>query len=270
MRSWACFVGVALVPVLAAADHAPAPRRYVALATAQPPMIDGRLDEGTWAGAAWSEDFVDIEGPSRPAPRLRTRVKMAWDENALYVAAELAEPDLWATITRRDAVIFHDDDFEVFLDPDGDGRTYFELEINALGTVWDLFLPVRYREGGKARDAFDMAGLRSAVARDGTLNDPRDRDRGWRIELAIPFRSLATAEVTTRVPRDGEAWKVNFSRVDWDLESRAGGYAKVLDPATGKPRPEANWVWSPQGVIDMHLPERWGVVVFRSAGARRE
>jgi len=196
-------------------------------------------------------------------------MKLAWDDSTLYIAGEMEEPDLWATITTRDAVIFHDNDFELFVDPDGDARNYFELEINALDTQWDLFLPKAYRDGGKAVDAFDLAGLRSAVALDGTLNDPSDRDRGWTIEIAIPFRAFAAPGIAHRAPRAGESWRVNFSRVEWDLESRNGGYAKFLDPATGKPRPEHNWVWSPQGMIDMHQPERWGVVQFtRATGGR--
>jgi hypothetical protein len=139
------------------------PRHYDAPHVAAPPDIDGRLDDAAWRSAPWSEPFVDIEGDRRPAPRLRTRVKLAWDDSTLYVAGEMEEPDLWATITTRDAVIFHDNDFEVFLDPDGDAARYFELEVNARNTQWDLFLPVAYRDGGKALDAFDFAGLRSAA-----------------------------------------------------------------------------------------------------------
>ena len=37
---------------------------------------------------------------------------------------------------------------------------------------------------------------------------------------------------------------------------------KKVDPETGKPYPEANWVWSPQGAVNMHMPERWGYVQF--------
>jgi len=238
------------------------PRRYTAPHVAAPPVIDGRIDDAVWRDAPWSEPFVDIEGHRRPAPRLRTRVKLAWDDSTLYIAGEMEEPDLWATITTRDAVIFHDNDFEVFLDPDGDAARYFELEINALNTQWDLFLPVAYRDGGKALDAFDFAGLRSAVSLDGTLNDPSDRDRGWTIEIAIPFRAFRAPGIVHAPPRAGDSWRVNFSRVQWDLATAGGRYAKVLDAVAGKPRPEHNWVWSPQGMIDMHQPERWGVVTF--------
>ncbi|MDH4131818.1 MAG: carbohydrate-binding family 9-like protein [Gemmatimonadota bacterium] len=242
-----------------------APARYVAEAAARPIVVDGRLDDAAWGGAAWSADFTDIEGDSRPAPRWRTRVKLLWDSTALYVGAELEEPDLWATLTRRDAVIYHDNDFEVFLDPDGDGLAYFELEINALGTVWDLFLPRPYRLGGSAVDEWDIAGLRSAVALQGTLNHPVDRDAGWTVELAIPFTALTASGVSTPAPADGTRWRVNFSRVEWDLEVIDGEYRKPTDPASGQPRREHNWVWSPQGVVDMHRPEQWGTVEFRAA-----
>ena len=237
--------------------------RYIAVWASGPISVDGRLDEAAWAGAAWSAAFTDIEGALRPDPRYLTRMKLVWDSTALYVAAELEEPDLWATLTERDAVIYHDNDFEVFLDPDGDGLAYFELEINALGTVWDLFLPKPYRHGGHAVNQWDIAGLRSAVALRGTLNQPADRDSSWTVELAIPFEALAAGAAATGVPADGTRWRVNFSRVEWDLDVRGGEYRKAIDPASGRPAREHNWVWSPQGVVDMHRPERWGVVEFR-------
>lgn len=262
--------GLALGAAAAPAQTGPTEgrREYAAPRTSTPPVIDGRLDDPAWRSAPWSEPFVDIEGHLRPAPRYLTQVKLAWDSTFLYVAAELEEPNLWGTITARDAVIFQDNDFEVFLDPDGDQRNYFELEINALGTVWDLFLARTYRDGGHADNGWDIAGLRSAVLLRGTINDPSDRDAGWSLELALPWASLAPPGQTGRAPRAGESWRVNFSRVEWNLVAAAGGYAKRTDPATGKPLAEMNWVWSPQGVIDMHRPERWGVVRFTDGGSR--
>ena len=91
-------------------------------------------------GSRLVELFVDIEGDSRPATSFRTRMKMLWDDEFFYVAADMEEPDLWGTLTARDSVIFHDNDFEVFVDPDGDTHAYYELEVNALGTPWDLML----------------------------------------------------------------------------------------------------------------------------------
>ena len=242
-----------------------APRTAVCYRASAPLTIDGKLDEPSWQATAWSAPFVDIDGV-RPV-RYATRVKLLWDDEALYIAAQLDEPDLWATITTRDAVIFQDNDFEVFLDPGGDTHEYYELEVNALGTAWDLFLVQPYRDGGPPLHAWDIAGLRVGVDIRGTLNRPGDRDDGWTLELALPWAILREASPSRRMPGDGEQWRLNFSRVQWTLDIVDGAYRKRLDAATGKSLPEDNWVWSPQGAIDMHMPERWGFLQFSTVVA---
>ena len=283
------------------------PRAYVcyragAESRRAPIVIDGRMDEACWRAAPWTTDFVDIEGDAKPRPRYRTRAKMLWDDQFFYIATLLEEPHVWATLTTRDSVIFHDNDFEVFFDPDGDNHNYGEFEINALNTGWDLRLPKPYKDGGQADDAWEIVGLKTAVHVSGTLNDPSDTDRGWSIEIAIPWSVLDSladplAPVRTarrdgsvfqsygparpvasrgthdgqqskqsrqavrqsqRRPSDGEQWRVNFSRVQWQHEIRDGKYRRVPD------RSENNWVWSPQGVVNMHRPETWGRVQFSS------
>ena len=125
-----------------------------------PIVIDGSLTDPSWEQAAWTEDFVDILGDSLPTPRLRTRAKVLWNGEFLFIGAEMEEPHLWATLQDRDAIIYRDDDFEVFLDPDGDGSAYFEIEINTFGTVMDLFLDRPYGEGGSANLDWNLEGLR--------------------------------------------------------------------------------------------------------------
>jgi hypothetical protein len=233
------------------------PRSYVCYATADPPRIDGRLDDEAWEDAPWTDAFVDIEGASKPAPRYETRVAMRWDERHLYIAARMEEPHVWGTLTGRNSVIFQDKDFEVFIDPDGDHHNYYELEVNALNTIWELTLEKPYRDGGPAISPTNIPGLRSAVYVEGTLNAPHDTDAYWTVEVAIPWEGLA--RYGTVPPEDGAQWRVNFSRVHWEHEIAGDAYRKV--PET----PEQNWVWSPQGVIDMHRPERWGFVQFSRA-----
>lgn len=234
-----------------------------------PPTIDGRPDETAWDAAAWSGPFTDIRGSLADPPRHLTRVRLGWDADYMYVGARLDEPHVWGTLVERDAVIYHDNDFEVFIDPDGDNHLYGELEINALGTVWDLLLARPYRDGGPAIDAWDIPGLRTAVAVDGTLNDARDTDRGWTVEIAIPWRALAPlAGGRACPPRPGDVWRLNFSRVQWRTRVIDGVYRKLEDEATGRPLPEDNWVWSPQGLIAMHCPEMWGEVVFDDGQGR--
>ena len=237
----------------------PDPRTYRAVSVSRAPLLDGRLDDEVWAGVPWSEEFVDIRGAAYPAPTFRTRVKMVWSHSALHIGAELEEPHVWATLTARDSVIFEDPDFEVFIDPDFDGLRYYELEINALGTEWDLLLPRRYTDGGEADHDWTMEGLRSAVHIDGTLNDAADVDRGWSVEIELPWTAVEQTK-----PVAGSSWRINFSRVEWSVHVEDGRYVK--DPAPDdEPHPESNWVWSPQGLIDMHQPETWGTVVFADA-----
>ena len=244
-----------------------APRTYVCYRAPSRLNIDGKLDEPAWAAASWSDAFVDIEGDRRPRPRFRTRVKMSWDDEYFYVAAEMEEPHVWATLTKHDSVIFHDNDFEVFIDPDGDTHAYYELEMNALGTVWDLMLLKPYRDGGPAINGWDMAGLRIGVDVRGTVNKPTDRDEGWSVEIAMPWKILREAAADHRPPKAGDRWRVNFSRVQWQMDVTDGRYAKRLKPGTQDPLPENNWVWSPQSAINMHLPERWGYVQFSNVAA---
>lgn len=234
------------------------PLRYDCVRATAPVTVDGKLDDAAWATAPWTEDFVDIEGDKKPRPRFRTRAKMLWDDVYFYVAAEMEEPHVWATLTEHDSVIFRDNDFEVFLNPSGDGMQYFEFEINALNTGWDLYLPKPYKKQGKADNSWEISGLKTAVAVQGTLNDPSDTDRGWTVEIAFPWAAFASRAPVKR-PQPGDTWRVNFSRVEWRVETKNGKYEKV--PGL----PEDNWVWSPQGLIDMHVPEMWGYVRFVAA-----
>jgi hypothetical protein len=235
------------------------PRQYVCVRASGPVTIDGKLDEPAWQAAPWTEDFVDIEGDLRPKPRFRTRAKMLWDDRYFYIAAEMEEPHVWGTLIKHDSIIFHDNDFEVFIDPDGDNHNYGELEINALNTTWDLLLKKPYRDGGPPLNEWEIEGLKTAVHVEGTLNDPSDSDRGWTVEIAIPWGPLGKLSDMPAPPRDGDQWRVNFSRVEWHHQIVAGKYQKVPK------RKEDNWVWSPQGVIDMHRPERWGYVQFSTS-----
>ncbi|HHV36633.1 MAG TPA: carbohydrate-binding family 9-like protein [Candidatus Cloacimonetes bacterium] len=260
-------LGLALMPLVAheifpvpVGDFAPL--KYTAQKPCSQIVIDGKLDEESWQKMPFTEDFVDIEGDLKPLPFHRTRVKMLWDEEALYIGAELIEPHIWAKLTERDAVIFQDNDFEVFIDPDGDTHDYYELEVNALGTLWDLFLIKPYRDRQQvAINAWDIRDIEYAIHIDGTLNDPSDTDRAWYVEMKIPMEVLKECAHKPVPPPEGDYWRINFSRVHWDTEIKNGNYQKVPD------KPEYNWVWSPQGLIAMHYPERWGFLFFSHSEA---
>ncbi len=232
------------------------PKSYLCYRADQPILVDGSLDDPAWSLADWTDDFVDIEGHTEPQPRFRTRAKMLWDDRYLYVGAKMEEPHVWATLKERDSVIFQDNDFEVFIDPDGDNHEYYEFEANAFGTWWDLLLTKPYKDGGSAVSGWDVRGIEVAAHVNGTINDPRDTDIGWTLEIAFPWAALGECARKPVPPDEGDQWRINFSRVEWDVTVEDGTYRKL------EGTPEHNWVWSPQGVIDMHRPERWGIVQF--------
>jgi predicted esterase len=240
------------------------PRGYLCRHAETPIVVDGKLDDPAWADAPWTTDFVDIQDAARQKPRFRTRAKMLWDDDYLYIGAEVEEPHVWATLTQHDSVIFRDPDFEVFIDPKGDTHNYYEFEMNALDTSWDLMLEKPYMDRGKPNNAWDIPGLKTAVHVDGTVNNPADTDRGWSLEIAFPWKVLSEHARHAGAPAEGEQWRIDFSRVEWQITTTGGAYKKV--PNT----PEDNWIWSPPGVIDMHRPEMWGLLQFTRQPASQD
>jgi hypothetical protein len=222
-------------------------------------IIDGKAEEQDWTTTPFTSNFTDIEGVK--IPKQLTNVKMLWDDNFLYVYAKLHEQHIWGDIKKRDQVIFYNNDFEVFISPSNDTHNYGEIEVNALNTVWDLILNKPYNVGGKPKNKWNLNTLKTAVFIKGTLNDPSDIDEYWSVEMAIPLDAFAELKNRPKVkPKDGEQWRINFSRVQWDYDLIDGIYSRKK--INKKFLPEYNWVWSNQGAINMHLPENWGYIHF--------
>lgn len=203
--------------------------------------IDGKVTDKEWAAAVPCSDFRDIRGEGWAAPKYQTTFRMLWDDDNLYISAVLEEPDVKAKVSERDDIVYRDNDFEVFLNPYSDSILYYEFEINALGTVMDLLMDKPYSKGGTYIMTWDFPGLKTAVKVQGTLNKSTDTDKGWSVEIMIPFRGLKRGGDD---PLKNKEWKANFSRVEWLT------------------KPEENWVWSPTGVVDIHHPDRWGTIRF--------
>jgi len=254
------------------------PRQYLArqLIAAEDISIDGNLDERAWADVPWTEDFVDISLED-VVPRLKSRVKLRWHQDWLFLAAELEEPQVWANISNtchclnpdEDQVIFHDNDFEIFVDADGSNHNYKEFEMNAFNQTWDLLLNKPYGDDGFENssrvfgdEGWDMQPpLHSGVIVDPpeALNNALYQGRVWTLEVALPVGKLVEG-TRSEGAKVGGFWRINFSRVEWTVVQVGNAYWK--DPAHPA---EDNWVWSPQGEIQMHLPERWGFLFFGSS-----
>jgi hypothetical protein len=164
-------------------------------------------------------------------PDLPTQVRVGWDSEALRVLFRVWDEAPWATLTERGAPLYTEEVVEVFLDPVGDGELYFEVEVNVNNAVLECAAR-RIRSGYRKDFRWRCEGLRTAVQRDG---------QGWTAELAIPFSSVALEG-----PRVGESWRANFTRIDRPI---------------GKPRELS--AWSPTGLAQFHVPQRFGWLRFQ-------
>ena len=242
------------------------PKNHIAYFTSDKITVDGKDDENVWKEALWSDSFIDIEGEK--TPKFKTQFKMLWDDKNLYFYSKMEDPHIWASLKQRDTVVFYNNDFEIFIDPNGDTHNYMEIELNAYNTLWDLFLTEPYRNNATVLNQWDIKGFQSNVYVSGTLNDASDIDNYWSVEIAIPWISLQE-EIGKKTPILGQTWRINFSRVHWEFDLIDGMYYRKKDNK-GDFLPEYNWVWSPQGVINMHQPEKWGFVHFAKKIAEKD
>ena len=207
--------------------------------------IDGFLDEESWQKAVPTENFVEMTtGEKMPYV---TWAKVLWTRGGLYIGFYVQTENIWGTLTGRDAMMWHDNDVEVFLDTDGDGKDYLELEINALNTAYDVHWDLPLGREGKWDIGFNFEGLKHAVQYKGTLNYNRDKDEYWTVEIFFPWYCFLKYKGDAEIPpKPGDKWIINFYRNEYD-DSRT----KVSD-----------YIWRPHGGRNMHQPELFGELIF--------
>jgi hypothetical protein len=221
----ACAHAAAEAPTAEPFSEAPLPH-YLIRQAHGPVVIDGRLDEFDWATAPQIDEFTRI---LHDYGRILnpTRARMLWDADHLYVAFACRDRDMWALFTEEDDPMWSEEVVEAFIDPDGDGRDYLEVEINPLNAVVDLHIGRLTPEWVADKD-WDIAGLRTAVRTHGTVNDSTDTDEGWTVEMAIPWAAFEPTIIGGGRPEVGDRWRLNLYRI----ERGAGAGAKArLDEA---------------------------------------
>jgi hypothetical protein len=254
---------------------------YTCYRAGGPFQVDGRLGEPCWKAAPRSRPFVDIV--TGEAAWFDTRVALLWDDEHLYFGFTIEETDVWATLKERDSKIYEDNDVEVFIA----GRdAYYEFEINALDTIYEAFWiwkdallpgslyygrpefnPETQRVmtlsgvGGHVHPRgerwgfldWDFPGLRHAVHIDGVLNRRNHTDRGWTVELALPWKGFELlADGRPLPPKAGDIWRIDCSR-----------FQQVTKDGRPIP-PGAGWTWNKHGHYDSHIPETFTYVHFSS------
>lgn len=259
---------------------------YTCYRTRHPLDIDGDLTKPAWKLAPRSPRFVDMV--TGDPGHFDTRAAALWDDRAFYVSFDVEEPFVEAHLARRDSLIFNENDVEVFIDG---GDCYYEFEINALNTVYEVFFVWQDALGRGTRFAvpefdllsrkavtfggnfdrsgeyfwrgthprglrwafldWDLPGLQSAVKVDGALNQRHIVDRGWTVEIAFPW--------------EGMKWLANGRSLpprEGDVWRFFFGRFEKMVHGGIEVEPHPAWVWTPHGVYDTHQPDRWTAVEF--------
>jgi hypothetical protein len=239
-----------------------------------PIEIDGRLEKDAWAGVSRSPRFGDM-ATGRLA-LFDTRAAMQWNDECLYVGFWLEERDVWSTGEERSSLVWQDNTVEVFVAGQG---AYCELAVNPLGRTSEMFFIWKdaYQRGGRYDvPEFDLAlhrpmvfggdsgprhprgmrwgffpwrfpGLQMGVQVDGTLDRRDDIDRGWTVEVALPWEGLKwLADDDAGSLARGDLWRIGLAR------------REIIDQRAS--RRLATWTWHPLGEHDIHVPESYMTV----------
>ncbi len=202
--------------------------------------LDGKLDEVAWAQAGTTGAFVHTMDGT--LTNQHTEAKVLWDDKNLYVAFQVEDKDIWTTMTKHDDKLWTQEAVEIFIDADGDGKNYIELQVNPKNTTFDSYLQA-YRQN---QNDWDSA-MKTAVKVDGTVDNRGDVDKGWVAEIAVPLEAARGREKTMKnvPPVVGNEWRMNFFRLDMP-----------------KDRQQEASAWSPPMVGDFHALDRFGTLVF--------
>ena len=255
----------------------PPVKTWECLRTPEPITVDGRLDESVWSRVPWTESFGMMHDGS-PTP-YETRLAMVWDDDNLYVAYRVEDPDIRATMTGfNDHIYMKDEDVEFFFAGDG---YYYEMGLNALNNGYQIrwtwverlvreqrfeeleellkvpdvlyYLARKNERLGRHADlSYQLPGLRHAVRVDGCINCPGMKDKGWTVELALPWSGLKqVAGGLPLPPSPGDVLRMTAYRCHHDREKRRA----------------KGWTWSVMGNDNIHIPERWNRIVFSERNA---
>ena len=200
--------------------------------TEWPITIDGKADEKAWATAEVIDKFALpwLGKEARPA-KTATKARLLWDRDNLYFFAEMTDADLYADIKDHDGMTWFNDVFEVFLKPANNKPGYYEFQVSALNTTFEMFVPRRGSGGYQRYKSDGDFHLESKVSLDGTLNKWSDRDKGWNVEGQIPWRDFIR---TGGRPAIDEVWKFVLCRYDYSVDFE-GPETSWSSPNSSKP-----------------------------------
>ncbi|CAM4208259.1 carbohydrate-binding family 9-like protein [Paenibacillus alkaliterrae] len=166
------------------------------------------------------------------SPYEPTEVRACWSPDSLYVRFLCKDSYIVSGFTRRDDPLYEQDVVEMFIDEEGLGRHYLELEVSPRNVVFDA----KIENDGVAsitgtNKEWSFTGLQTNVEADG--------EGHFIYFIRIPSNNFK------RKPEQGVSWKVNFYRID-----------------EGKDGTRQYQAWQPTGAINYHIPSRFGTLAF--------
>jgi len=215
----------------------PIPHYDVKRATS-PIVVDGKPDDKAWANANTIELIFPWD--AQTGAKQKTIARLLWDDDNLYVSYECEDTDITAHFMEHDDPTYRDDAVEIFINPmPSQTGIYYGLEMNALAVLYDY---VMYDSKNLFKQ-FDLRGVKLATNVEGTMNVKGDKDKGWSLEVSIPW---ANFDALAKRPVPGTVWAANINR--WD--------------GTEPDRRMSNWSNPVQPRANPHVPSRFGQLQF--------
>jgi hypothetical protein len=229
------------------------------LAAGEKIVIDGKGDDKAWEAATSTGPFVDVlTGKANTTFPVNATAKMTWDDTNLYVLYEVKEPEVVGYFTSKakqpkdwtvsgQPKLWTKDTVELMVDPEGDNRDYYEMQINPQNkqfhSRYDSYnMPKTEPDGPFGHEDWNPK-ITSAVVVKGALDKPGQKDAGYTVEAAIPWASFDKA--TNHPPKPFESWRINL----YAMKNNSGV------------------AWSPiLGQGNFHKASRFGKVVWAVPG----
>jgi Domain of unknown function (DUF1083). len=186
-------------------------------------VVDGKLSDEAWKAA---EPVTLLFPWEQRGAKQKTLVRLLWDDEYLYVAYDCEDEDITALFDQRDDPTYRDDAVEIFLNPKPQQSFYYGLEMNARAVLYDYF----YAFPQLLLKRYDFTGVQLATDLRGTLNARGDKDSGWSLELAIPWRNFE--ELGGKIAAASRApfgQPISIAGTEW---SRTAVLASGLTPAS--------------------------------------
>lgn len=220
----AALSALAFMTGCATCEKTEAAKPVIAVYSAEPVRMDGKLDEGIWkkapaypmipAKTAWDNSPPDCKAFYAKKPIEYGEYKAVWTDQYLYIGLRFNDTDIVAE-GKEDQEHHYSvgDTGEIFLKP-ANASYYWELYVTPTNKKTSFFYQGRGHLGlpsGFAKEA-TLPGMKTAVYVSGTLNRSADTDQYWSAEVAIPISEINQKGVLLK---PGVPWKIFFTKVNF-------------------------------------------------------